>query len=436
MLRLPWRRVALVGLVAAALAAGTFLLLRQLRLDAAADEAVERGREAVETARQNLPSFPGPNRLQRLLDDLASSDQEVLIHSRGGETFASALGLDLEDVPDDLERLVRGGLLAIQRATVDEEPVVVVGGRARRTEIYLLRSEAELRQGIVETGVLLATGWIVVMAVTMLILLAFQARIAAMATARERERRFTADVAHELRTPLAALVAEAGLLREHLDDMPEGSRRPAELLVGDVARLRRLVDDLMEISRLDSGREPVEPRRVDLGDLVRGVVEARGWDREVVVEGPGGGSEEERLVLLTDPRRVERVVANLVGNAIEHGGRGVRVHVGRDERGAVVEVTDQGPGISREALPRLFERFAKGDPSRSAGGSGLGLAIAMENARLVGARLEASSEPERGARFTLRLPERLPGRRSRSDRARSADERTEDAVGGREPGRP
>jgi signal transduction histidine kinase len=417
MRRLPWWRVALVGVVAAALAVGTFFLLRQLRLDASADDAVEVGREAIETARLNLPSGPGRRRLQRLLDELAASDHEVLIRSPRGETFASELGLDLEDVPDDLERLVRGRLLAFQRTTVDDEPVVVVGGRVRQTDIYLLRSEADLRRGLVEMGVQLAAGWIVVMVVTVLVLMAFHARIVAVAAARERERRFTADVAHELRTPLAALVAEAGLLREHLDAMPEESRRPAELLVGDVARLRRLVDDLMEISRLDSGRETVEPQLVDLGDLVRGVVMARGWDREAVVEGPESGE----LVLLTDPRRVERVVANLVGNAIEHGGRGVRVRVDRDDRGAVVEVTDQGPGMPKAALPRLFDRFAKGDPSRSAGGSGLGLAIAMENARLVGAELEAWSEPERGARFTLRLPERLPGRRSRSAGARADD---------------
>jgi signal transduction histidine kinase len=427
MRRLPWWRVAIVGVVAAALAVGSFFLLRQLRLEASADDAVELGREAVETARLNLPTGPGRRRLQRLLDELAASDHEVLIRSPRRETLASELGLELEDIPDELERLVRTGLLAFQRATVDDEPVVVVGGRVRQTEIYLLRSEAELRRTLVEMGVLLAAGWIVVMAVTLLILLAFRARIAAMAAARERERRFTADVAHELRTPLAGLVAEAGLLEEHLDGMPEESRRPAELLVGDVARLRRLVDDLMEISRLDSGRETVEPQRVDLGELVRGVVRARGWDRDAVVEGPEGGE----IVLLTDPRRVERVVANLVGNAIEHGGRGVRVRVDRDERGAMVEVTDEGPGMPRAALPRLFERFAKGDPSRSAGGSGLGLAIAMENARLVGAELEAWSEPERGARFTLRLPERLPGRRSRSSR-----DRADDAVDGSEPGPP
>src|SRR5918996_2242016 len=115
MRRLPWWRVAVVGVVAAALATGSFLLLRQLRLDASADDAVELGREAVETARLNLPTGPGRRRLQRLLDELAASDHEVLIRSPRGETFASELGLELADVPDELERLVRAGLLAFQR---------------------------------------------------------------------------------------------------------------------------------------------------------------------------------------------------------------------------------------------------------------------------------------------------------------------------------
>src|SRR5581483_4263258 len=102
-----------------------------------------------------------------------------------------------------------------------------------------------------------------------------------MATALEdniaRERRFTADVAHELRTPVTALVAAASLLREHLDAMPAEAHRPAEIVVADVIRLRRLVDDLMEISRLDAGHEPVSLEPVDLFEAITSVVTARGW---------------------------------------------------------------------------------------------------------------------------------------------------------------
>ena len=123
---------------------------------------------------------------------------------------------------------------------------------------------------------------------------------------------------------------------------------------------------------------------------------ARGWDGQVRLDA-------EDVVITSDPRRLEGIVANLVGNALDHGGRDVLVHVGRDGGGAFVEVADDGPGIAPEHLPHLFERFYKADPARSGAGTGLGLAIAQENARLLGGRIEVWSEVGRGTRFTLRL---------------------------------
>ena len=187
---------------------------------------------------------------------------------------------------------------------------------------------------------------------------ALEAKITALSEAQARERRFTADVAHELRTPLTAIVNEASLLGEHLDRMPPEARRPAELLVEDVKRLRDLVEDLLEISRLDAGTQPVRPERVDLGSLVGAAVRARGWQDRVELRA-------DEVVLETDPRRVERIVANLAGNALEHGGREVSIHVGRDGLGAFVEVADRGAGVAPEDLPHLFERFYKADPART-----------------------------------------------------------------------
>jgi two-component system sensor histidine kinase MtrB len=106
----------------------------------------------------------------------------------------------------------------------------------------------------------------------------------------------------------------------------------------------------------------------------------------------------------SDPRRLERIVANLVDNAFEHGGSSVSVRVGDGE----IEVADDGPGIQREHLPHVFERFYKADASRSGGGTGLGLAIARENALLLGARLSVASEPGAGSRFTVVLPVAQP----------------------------
>ena len=221
---------------------------------------------------------------------------------------------------------------------------------------------------------------------------ALEAKIEALSAAQARERRFTADVAHELRTPLTGLVGESSLLAEHLERMPAESRRPAELLISDVGRLRTLVEELMEISRLDAGAESVHAESVDLAALTRAVLRSRGWEERVALDGG-------EAVVTSDPRRLERILANLVGNALEHGADGVEVRVGSD----FVEVSDHGPGIAPEHLPHVFDRFYKADPSRSGRGSGLGLAIAQENARLLGGEIEVDSEPGRGSRFTLRL---------------------------------
>jgi two-component system sensor histidine kinase MtrB len=219
---------------------------------------------------------------------------------------------------------------------------------------------------------------------------ALEAKIAALSAAQARELRFTANVAHELRTPLTALVAEASLLGSQ-------ARRPVELLVADVRRLRTLVDELMEISRLDAGSEPVLRQRVDVRSVVAALISARGWQDQVAVNG-------EPLTLTTDPRRIERILGNLVGNAVEHSGRDVTVRTGTDGAHGYIDVADGGPGIPPEHLPHVFERFYKADSARAGVGSGLGLAIALENARLLGGNISVSSDVASGSVFRLTLP--------------------------------
>jgi two-component system sensor histidine kinase MtrB len=114
--------------------------------------------------------------------------------------------------------------------------------------------------------------------------------------------------------------------------------------------------------------------------------------------------DAEQVTVETDPRRVERIVSNLIENAIFHGGGDVAVRISRNGSNALVEVHDRGAGIAPEHLQHVFDRFYKADPARADGGSGLGLAIALENARLLGGDIEASSEPGTGSLFTLRLP--------------------------------
>ncbi|MEU4270038.1 ATP-binding protein [Streptomyces sp. NPDC026092] len=229
----------------------------------------------------------------------------------------------------------------------------------------------------------------------------------------ERARRFVADVSHELRTPLAAMTLVATVLEEDADQLPPDTARAARTVSAETAKLSRLVDDLMEMSRFDSGAARLRLADTDLGEAIRAALALRGWTDEVRVELSDGvrGS--------VDRRRVDVIIANLVGNALRHGAPPVTVTLASDpgsdpgsEPGsgpghgsATVIVADRGPGLTPDALAHVFDRFYKADAARTRSeGSGLGTAISLENARLHGGTIEAANRPEGGAVFTLRLP--------------------------------
>jgi signal transduction histidine kinase len=216
--------------------------------------------------------------------------------------------------------------------------------------------------------------------------------------AQHQNRRFVADVAHELRTPLAALVAEASIVGEHLDRLPRESRRAAEMLVADVGRLRSLVEELMELSRFDASAEQVALEPVDVVRLVRAVIAARQPTARFDPLAPS-------IVVDTDPRRLERILGNFLDNAREHAGASdVTVDLDVDKEHLVLAVSDRGPGVPEDRLERIFDRFTKLDPSRSGGSSGLGLAIAAEHAALLDGYLQAMNREGGGLRLELVMP--------------------------------
>ncbi|MEV0373042.1 HAMP domain-containing sensor histidine kinase [Streptomyces sp. NPDC050636] len=202
------------------------------------------------------------------------------------------------------------------------------------------------------------------------------------------ERQFTADVAHELRTPVGGLLAAVDLL-------PPGETE--DLLRARVRDLRGLVEDLLEISRLDAGAEQPVRARVPLGAVVSEAVARTGLDAEVTVTDVKGG--EAAKTVETDPRRLERIVSNLVVNAHRHGDTPVRVTV----EGRTVVVRDHGPGFPPDLLLDGPRRFHTGTTERGSG-HGLGLTIALGQARLLGAELSLDNAPDGGAVATLRLP--------------------------------
>ncbi|GAB2506430.1 sensor histidine kinase [Nocardiopsis aegyptia] len=224
---------------------------------------------------------------------------------------------------------------------------------------------------------------------------------------RADARRFVADVSHELRTPLSTLAAVVEVLESSTDGMHGDARESAQMAISETHRLIRLVEDLMEVSRFDAGTARLHVEEVDVVDTVRTCLRLRGWEDRVELEAP------ERVVLRLDRRRLDLIVANLVGNALRHGAPPVRVAVRALPGGVRVTVTDAGPGLGAEVLPHVFDRFYKADRSRTrTPGSGLGLGIARENARLHGGDLTAADTGSNtgpgtrsGARFDLVLPD-------------------------------
>ncbi|WP_344159170.1 HAMP domain-containing sensor histidine kinase [Nocardiopsis rhodophaea] len=206
------------------------------------------------------------------------------------------------------------------------------------------------------------------------------------------ERQFTADVAHELRTPVGGLLAAADLL-------PPGETE--DLLRARVRDLRGLVEDLLEISRLDAGAEQAVRAHVPLDSVVSEAVARTGLDTEVaVIDAAHADTATTAPTVETDPRRLERIVSNLVVNAHRHGGTPVRVTV----EGRTVVVRDHGPGFPPELLRDGPSRFRTGATERGSG-HGLGLTIAQGQARLLGAELRLDNAPEGGAVATLHLPD-------------------------------
>ncbi|GLZ54824.1 MtrAB system histidine kinase MtrB [Actinomycetospora sp. NBRC 106378] len=223
------------------------------------------------------------------------------------------------------------------------------------------------------------------------------------------QRRFTSDVSHELRTPLTTVRMAAEVLHAQAEDRKDTDRiahRSAQLLVDELDRFESLLGDLLEISRLDAGVAELAVERVDVRDVVRRAAETV---RHLVDETatPLLLDLAEPAAAEVDPRRVERILRNLLANAIDHGeSRPVEVRVAADEHAVAVVVRDHGIGLKPGEAGLVFNRFWRADPSRQrrSGGTGLGLAISLEDARLQGGWLQAWGETDHGAVFRLTLP--------------------------------
>ena len=223
----------------------------------------------------------------------------------------------------------------------------------------------------------------------------------AMQTRLEREARFASDVSHELRSPITALAAAVEVLDGRRADLPDRSQQALEVVVTQVRRFDQMVMDLLELSRLDAGSTELHREAVELDTLIMRIAHRYGFP-EVPIE----ISKKVPTTVHLDKLRFERILANLLDNASQHGGGPTRVVVepyGRS--GILLAVEDAGPGVARGERSRIFERFARGSAARHKIGTGLGLSLVAEHAHAHNGEAWVEDRPGGGARFLVSFGE-------------------------------
>jgi len=221
------------------------------------------------------------------------------------------------------------------------------------------------------------------------------------------QQRFVSDVSHELRTPLTTIRMASDVIFSARENFDPTIARSAELLISQIERFENLLSDLLEVSRFDAEVATLSLEKVDISILVRRCADDLGLaskDREAVLR---INAPATPVIIDADPRRVERIMRNLLANAIDHSeGKPIDVTVEENESAVSIAVRDYGVGLTEQHIERVFDRFWRADPSRSRirGGTGLGLSIAREDAQLHGGEIRVWGEMGNGSNFVVTLP--------------------------------
>jgi two-component system sensor histidine kinase MtrB len=247
--------------------------------------------------------------------------------------------------------------------------------------------------------------------------LSLESQISRLENLSRVQQRFVSDVSHELRTPLTTLRMASEVIYSHRSGFDPTLSRSAELLIAQLDRFERLLEELLEVSRFDAEVAVLEAVEFDVIPLIARCISdvgSTGVDHPISID---MDPELEQVVIRADIRRVERIMRNLLSNALDHAdGKPVKVEIIETPTEIAIGVRDYGEGLDANSLHRVFDRFWRADPSRSRvrGGTGLGLSIALEDARLHNGELDAWGRPGLGAHFVLTLPrvagEQITGR--------------------------
>lgn len=337
-----------------------------------------------------VPDMAGP-RFETVRSRAGDGAFRVMLQPHGDVVIVT--GTPLDDVAESEEALTRGLIVAVPAASLLLGVLVwVLVGRVL-SPVERIRAEvseisgSSLDRRVPEPG---TRDEIDRLAHTM------NAMLARVETASDRQRRFVADASHELRTPLTRMRAELEVDLAHPESADPASTH--RRLVDDTRTLQRLVDDLLILASIDDTGIPGRRVPIDLDDIVLDEVQRLG--APIDVSGVSGAQ------VSGDPAQLERVVRNLLDNAVRYGGPTVAISLQEEDGEAVLTVTDDGPGIPTALRERVFERFARVDEARAAsdGGTGLGLAITRELVTAHGGTIVIDSAHSPGARFVVRLP--------------------------------
>ncbi len=235
-----------------------------------------------------------------------------------------------------------------------------------------------------------------------------QQQISRLENLSRLQQRFVSDVSHELRTPLTTIRMASEVIGDSKEKMEPAVARSVELLQSQIARFEALLTDLLEVSRFDAAASILEVKEVDFKSLVLLAIDQMQVSDagQIRIDFPA-----EPVSASVDPRRIERIMRNLISNAIDHSeGKTIEITIRQSENDLAISVRDYGIGFSERESQRLFDRFWRADPSRSRlrGGTGLGLSIALEDVKLHQGTLKAWGVPGKGANFVVTVP-KLPG---------------------------